>query len=384
MNTFKTKLHGKPVFCTQVITGETYSDGRKKKKSFYAPRRADSVAKATEYQLNSKNHLPTKQIQSSETLGSTYLELLDEWEGKVNLREQNPKKKKTITEDTKNRYKEYASALFKVISKDISLSNINKKFVKDLIQNINRYKSESQAYRIYSVFNMIMLYAEKLDYIDVSPTHSFKDDRPTYDSEGERTINDKEMESLYKQILWSYMQYKSQSALILLIEANTGARWGEVAALHHADIDFKNNFIHVKKSKSAKSGKIGLTKSANLRSDKKDKGERYLPIHPKFAELLKDYISNCQVADGYLFDCSYTVTQDTLIAASKRAGGNVRDTKTFRRWISSKVENDLVGKDAKDVELLLGHKNSKTKDKYITYNFKNADKIAKLVHSTLN
>ena len=63
---------------------------------------------------------------------------------------------------------------------------------------------------------------------------------------------------------------------------------------------------------------------------------------------------------------------------------NVRDTKTFRRWISSKVENDLVGKDTKDVELLLGHKNSKTKDKYITYNFKNADKIAKLVHSTLN
>jgi len=386
MKVYKMMHKGTLKYCAFIDTGEKYSSGRPKEKRFFALKRFDAVAKAEAFQLRLKTHLPAKDEKPStgETLGFVYSKLQKHWDAKVKLRERNPKKKKTITDDTRNRYEEYANALFKVVDKNIQVSKISKLFVADLIDQLNDLKTESQAYRTYSVFNMIMLHAEKLDYINISPTHAFKEDRPTYDSDGERTIDDKEMKALYKQILWSYMKYKSQSALILLIEANTGARWGEVAALHHADFDFKNNIITIKKSKSCKTGKIGLTKSANLRSDKNDKGERYLPIDPRFAEIIKDYIANCQVKDGYLFDCSYTVTQDTLIAAGKRAGSDARETKTFRRWISSKVENDLKGKQEKDVELLLGHKNSSTKNKYITYNFKNANKIAKLVHSSLN
>lgn len=386
MKVYKVKHLGKQKYCAFVDTGEKYPSGRPKEKRFFGLKRFDAVAKAEAYQLKLKTHLPstTEKAPQGETLGYVYSKLQKNWDAKVKLRERNPKKKKTITDDTRNRYEDYASALFKVVDKDIQVTNISKLYVADLIDQLNDLKSESQAYRIYSVFNMIMLHAEKLDYINISPTHAFKEDRPTYDSEGERSIDDKEMKALYKQILWSYMKYNSQSALILLIEANTGARWGEVAALHHADFDFKNNIITIKKSKSSKTGKIGLTKSANLRSDKKDKGERYLPIDPRFAEIIKDYISKCKVKDGYLFDCSYTVTQDTLIAAGKRAGSDARETKTFRRWISSKVENDLKDKGEKDVELLLGHKNSATKNKYITYNFKNANKIAKLVHGSLN
>ena len=240
MKIYKIKHEGIMKYCAFVETGEKYASGRLKEKRFISIKRFDAVAKAEAYKLKLKNHLPTKTSQptSQQTLGSVYVELQDEWDTKVQMRERNPKKKKTITDDTRNRYEDYASALFKVVSKDIPLSNINKKFVNDLIKTLNKHKTESAAYRIYS------------------PTQSFKEDRPTYDSEGERTVDDKEMKAIYKQIVWSYMKYRSQSALILLIEANTGARWGEAAALHHTNFDFKNNIIHIKFSKSSKSGKI--------------------------------------------------------------------------------------------------------------------------------
>mgnify|MGYP003148585715 FL=1 len=383
MKSHKVKIRGDIKWCVTVPSGEYYFDGRPKLKSFYHSKKAEAVAKAMDFVRNDDKSLTPITQTRSYPLVKVYDDLWDDWNVKVIQKERNPKKKKTISRDTMNRYQEYANALFKIVPQETNIHSINKKWVNNLIKKLNTDQTESQAYRIYSVFNMIMLKAEQLDIIEFSPTHAFKQDRPTYSSSGKKSIDPKEMKRILKQIHWSYDKYNSQSAFLLLIQAYTGARWGEIAALTHADIDFDNNKILINKSKSIKTGKVGLTKSGHLRSDEADMGERIVPIASKFTKMIDDYVVNADIKkNGELFSCSYTVSQDTFIAACKRAGSTQRETKVFRRFVSTEMRK--IGASRDEVKLRLGHSNDATQDIYVTHTDKNASNHASKLFKTLN
>tara|TARA_R100001440_G_scaffold67169_1_gene88399 strand:+ start:212 stop:1510 length:1299 start_codon:yes stop_codon:yes gene_type:complete len=428
MNTFKTKLHGKPVFCTQVITGETYSDGRKKKKSFYAPRRADSVAKATEFfQGNNliveKYKAQTLPVKKKVPLFIMYDQLIDTWDNRVIIKRKNPKNNKGITEDTKDRYLEYAKAFFKIVDPQTNIHSIDKKWVDQFIKKLNKTQTESAAYRIYSFFNMLMLQAEKVDVIEYSPTHSFREDRPTYSCAGKEAINPIEMRQIYLELKYGYIisqkdrqekrvwqsednkklkaelqknniqllkvnqniwrEPENQTALVLMFQAVTGARWGEIAALTRADIDFNKNTITISKSRSAKSGKVSLTKSGHLRAKGKDMGTRIVPFPEEFAEFIKFYLDKNGVnEDGFLFDCTYSTTQKTFLRACKRAGSTQKETKIFRRFVSTQLRKGGATRD--EVRYRLGHSNDGTQDIYTTYEDPNAQNHSTALHRLLN
>ena len=382
MKVLKVKHDGQKKFCAIVETGECYDNGRVKQKRFFHTLRNEAVAKAMDY-LNKKDNEPKQVVTAkSYSLEKVYDDLWEDWRVKVALKEKNPKKKKTLSEDTMTRYEESAKALWKVRDRNTNIHTIDKRWVDKFIKELNINQSESQAYRIYAVFEKIMVKAEQLDIIDISPTHAFSKDRPTYNAHGKKAIDKEEMKRILKQIKWSYDKYNSQTAFLLLIQAHTGARWGEIAALTVGDIDFKRNRISINKSRSAKTGKVGLTKSGHLRSDEADMGERVVPIYPQFTDLIADYIDNTELSGESLFDCSYKVTQDTFIAACKRAGSTQKETKIFRRFVSTNLRKNGASRD--DVRLALGHSNDATQDVYVTHTYENADNHAEKLFKTLN
>lgn len=86
------------------------------------------------------------------------------------------------------RYEDSAKALFKIVPRDTNLLTINKLWVKQFIAKLDSTQSDSQAMRIYAVFHKIMVEAERLDFIDTSPTHAFKELRPSYSSDGKNLL----------------------------------------------------------------------------------------------------------------------------------------------------------------------------------------------------
>jgi len=387
MKVHKVIHDGQKKFCAIVETGEFYMNGRVKQKRFFHSLRNEAVAKAMDY-LADKDGQPKKTINLDiYPIYKVYEDLLEDWEMKVSQkekaykREDKKKKKNTLSEDTKNRYEESVVALWKIVDKNTNIHTITKRWVDKFIKNLVMNYTDSHAYRVYSRFEAIMLKAEQLDIIDISPTHAFAKDRPTYSSPGKKAIDPKEMKRILKQIYWSYEKYRSQSAFLLLIQAYTGARWGEIAALTIGDIDFKRNRISINKSKSAKTGKVGLTKSGHLKQDEADLGERIVAIAPKFTDLIADYIDNLSLSDGNLFNCSYTVSQDTFIAACERAGSKQRETKVFRRYVSTQMRK-FASPD--EVRMRLGHSDLATQDIYVTHTDENADNHAEKLFKTLN
>ncbi len=374
--------NGNKKFCAIVETGEFYPSGRAKQKRFFNTLRNEAVALAMDY-LADKGNQPNKVVNLDVyPLFKVFDSLQEDWSVKVALKNKNPKKRNTLSEDTVNRYEESVKALWKIRDKNTNIHTINKRWVDKFIKELKTHHTESHAFRVYSVFEKIMMKAEQLDIIDLSPTHAFAKDRPTYSSPGKKAIDPKEMKRILKQIQWSYEKYQSQSAFLLLIQAYTGARWGEVSALTHGDIDFKNNKILINKSRSAKTGKVSLTKSGHLKHDEADMGERIVPIAPKFADMIDDYIVGANIKkDGCLFSCSYTVSQDTFIAACKRAGSTQRETKVFRRYVSTQMRK-FASPD--EVKLRLGHSDIATQDIYVTHTDKNASIHAQKLYKTLN
>ena len=382
MKTYKVNVRGEQKFCVVVDTGVVAANGRPKVKRFFSTKKNIAVDNAMEFlRTNDTQPEVTKQFKNYPLI-KVYDELWDDWRVKVALKEKNPKKKKTLAQDTMTRYEESAKALWKVRNENTNIYAIDKKWVNQFIKDLNSYQSESQAYRIYAVFEKIMTKAEQLDIIEISPTHAFAKDRPTYTAHGKKSIDQDEMKRILKQIKWSYDKYNSQTAFLLLIQAHTGARWGEIAALTVGDVDFKKNRISINKSRSAKTGKVGLTKSGHLRSDEADLGERVVPIFPQFTDMIADYIDHSNLKNENLFDCTYKVTQDTFIAACKRAGSTQKETKIFRRFVSTNLRKQGATRD--DVRLALGHSNDATQDIYVTHSYQNADNHAAKLFKALN
>jgi integrase len=125
-----------------------------------------------------------------------------------------------------------------------------------------------------------------------------------------------------------------------------------------------------------------LTKSGHLKQDEADMGERIVPIAPKFTNLINNYIENSTVEGDSLFNCSYTVSQDTFIAACKRAGSLQKETKIFRRFVSTQMRK--LGASREEVKLRLGHSDDATQDIYVTHTDKNALNHAEKLFKTLN
>lgn len=424
MKTWKVKVRGKNKYCVVVPTKQIDEFGNPKVKRFFHSKKHEAVAKAMDFLHNDLGSSVTIKSLKKITLEKVYDETWDSWNIKVLQKEKNPKKKNTITRDTMNRYEDYANALFKIVPRETDIGLIDKKWVNDFIKKLHQTKSESQAYRIYSVFNMIMLKAEQLDYIEFSPTHAFKQDRPTYSSAGKKAIDPKEMKQIFLELFWGwkvsqvnvqekriwekspYIEMKkemdknniqvlkrvnniwreaeNQTALILLLQALTGARWGEIAALTVADINLKKCSINISKSRSAKRGTVSLTKSGHLRSNEADMGTRVVYFAPSFAKEIKYYINKNNVSkDGYLFDCSYSTTQKTFLRACKRAGSLQKETKIFRRYVSTMMRSKFKAS-RDDVRLALGHSNDATQDIYVTHSNDNAVIYAHQLFKTLN
>lgn len=115
----------------------------------------------------------------------------------------------------------------------------------------------------------------------------------------------------------------------------TGMRPGEAAALNWADVDFKNNEIHV--HTALESG------SSRIKAPKTDAGIRDIPIHAALLPLLKE-------AQGKPFDPVFTgasgkrltrSAMDSMWRACKRAMNLEMGCKTKR----NKIENPKVAPD---------------------------------------
>ena len=112
-------------------------------------------------------------------------------------------------------------------------------------------------------------------------------------------------------------------------------------------------------------------------------GTRVVYFAPSFAKEIKYYINKNNVSkDGYLFDCSYSTTQKTFLRACKRAGSLQKETKIFRRYVSTMMRSKFKAS-RDDVRLALGHSNDATQDIYVTHSNDNAVIYAHQLFKTL-
>ena len=106
-------------------------------------------------------------------------------------------------------------------------------------------------------------------------------------------------------------------------------------------------------------------------------------FHNILRKIIKFYLDKNGVnEDGFLFDCTYSTTQKTFLRACKRAGSTQKETKIFRRFVSTQLRKGGATRD--EVRYRLGHSNDGTQDIYTTYEDPNAQNHSKALHRLLN
>lgn len=140
------------------------------------------------------------------------------------------------------------------------------------ILNEQAGKSQSHVEKIRRVLRELFSRARKSRLIAYDPSEDLE--LPAYHAGTHRSLTDEERAVLLK------VAETHPSGLYVLTLLYTGMRPGEAAALNWADVDFKNNMIHI--HAAVESG------SSRIKGPKTESGVRDIPIHSALLQRLQE------------------------------------------------------------------------------------------------
>lgn len=192
------------------------------------------------------------------------------------------------------------------------IGHMNLRDVKDAhlqkILNAQAGMSQSHVEKVRRVLREMFSRARKSRLIPYDPAEDLE--LPAYHAGTHRSLTDEERAVLLK------VAKTHHAGLYILTLLYTGMRPGEAAALNWADVDFKNNMIHIHAAVESGSSRIKGPKTAA--------GVRDLPIHAALLPLLR-------AARGEPFDPVFT----------GEGGGRLNSGNQYRLWKSFKRAMDI-------------------------------------------
>lgn len=177
------------------------------------------------------------------------------------------------------------------------------------ILNEQAGKSQSHVEKLRRVLRELFSRARKSRLIPYDPSEDLE--LPAYRTGTHRSLTDEERAVLLK------VAETHHAGLYILALLYTGMRPGEAAALNWADVDFKNNMIHIHAAVESGSGRI--------KGPKTEAGVRDLPIHAALLPRL-------QAARGAPFDPVFT----------GEGGSRLNSGNQYRLWKSFKRAMDIA------------------------------------------
>lgn len=258
-------------WCCEVITG--YEAGKKIVKRVYGDSKPEVLVKKTEL-LNAQqlNQLPKT---SSITLNTYIAHWLKLKENKV----------KTLT------YQSYVTAHKNHIEKEIGTHKIQKITTIQL----NNYFSQKQksglaassVKRLKAVISNILNSAQQEGIIQVNPCNNTHAITKVHQKEINVLSKDDMRLLLAKAKEWHQeykLKFRQSMYYIILLALASGARRGELLALHWKNIDFKNNTISIKHN-LIEARELGL----QLETPKTKNSKRTIAISESVMNELKEY-----------------------------------------------------------------------------------------------
>lgn len=177
--------------------------------------------------------------------------------------------KRKIAEKTRESYARIETLIEPVIGEK-ELEAISPDDIQAALVRVEETAGSRQAQIAYALLHAAFSRAVRSRHLERSPVEAI--DKPHHVSKEGRVLEGKDWELLAPVV-------SANVAYALMCFA--GLRRGEVLALQKADIDFKNEFIHVCKQRIRTKGKI-ITKTP-----KSEAGTRKVPIDPILTAILK-------------------------------------------------------------------------------------------------
>lgn len=180
---------------------------------------------------------------------------------------------------------------------------------------------------------------------------------PTPIYEDEKALNDTEISKIIASITINNIQnsyQKSRDMTIITALLYLGIRRGELLGLRITDIDFNNETVFINKLTS------------------KSKYDRYLPLHPVFANQIKNFLKLRKEESS---TCNYLITsirKDTPLTRHglkhwveryRRLSGVRFHLHQFRHTFTCKLAK--TGADLTTIMKLLGHTSSRMTERYL-------------------
>lgn len=252
----------------------------------------------------------------------------------------------SVKDSTRRGYIVSDGHLAKVISTDTIISKIDKKFVRSVLDELQKTLSYSVVAKCRKRLHAVLGYAIQMDYLTTNPTdgvlvpkpkEKYKPDKPLF-------LTSDEVLKLVDKLIKND-EYKV--ADIVLFMFLTGVRYGELAALTKDKIDFDENRIRIDGTYDFQIGEITTTKT--------DKSRRKISVSETVMEILK---RNLKPSTNVVFSNSQGAPIN-LAYVNKRlkAYGNYH-THIFRHsHISYLAENGVPIKAIMD---RVGHSDPKT------------------------
>lgn len=174
-------------------------------------------------------------LSVSNTSQLTYGELLKEY-----LAQWLP----TVKESTKRGYIVSDGHLAKVISDDTIIAKIDKKFVRNVLDELQKTKSYSVVAKCRKRLHAVLGYAIQMDYLSINPTDGVLVPKPKKEYKAEKALflTSDEVLGLVGKLVGND-EYKV--ADIVLFMFLTGVRYGELAALTKDKIDLDDKKITI-------------------------------------------------------------------------------------------------------------------------------------------
>lgn len=257
-----------------------------------------------------------------------------------------------LKENTLIRYENIFNKYIKPTIGNINIKDVNVKDAKDLF--ITHFINCSPANKalvltiLRKIFNHALLY----EIIASNPFLLIKNNKKNIISSRNKPLTYDEMFKLLhfisKQVLDSQhkdSKKQKQFLLFLAIALLTGARTGEIFALHYEDVDLHNKKILINKSLS--NNKISTTKTGN---------SRYVTISNMLLEFFKKFDSEFSLKSGLIF--TYSNYQFKKLFSESLKACNISQTTlystrhTFASYMIEKTGNYQV------VANMLGHKDA--------------------------
>lgn len=395
MKAHKTKNNGKQVWGVRVSKGKD-EDGNYSYIYVYGNTSKQAIEKAEAKKYNLVNDVSeTQPVVSNNhyTLDHAYDELHRDWQVAIAEKVKNPKR--GLDKSTIDRYDSSINLLFKLVSRQTRLVEINKAWVRNFIRDLktkqwsankDKVLSDKQANTAWQMFGKLMDSAVKSDLVEVSVHKIFQSEAPTYEPSGKKAIDEVTMREISRHFIIvanNGFVKESQAAMICLLEMYSGIRWGEAAGLPYENINWNTGETLISQSKDSKDGRIKMTKSGSLRIANADKGERVVWISKSLLDLMGAVIPDLhtQKTSGLIFDVAYKTTNELVQGTGKKLSIKL-ETKDFRRFYATQLAK--LGASRDERQQALGHATIDMQDTYITHDNPEAPKRAEEIFKILN